>query len=256
MKLRPILILSLLVFFACSKNQDASSTKANFDFTASQANSHSDLFSYYGSTLYDPSTQIVEITTASPSAYGGAFYKFKQDITNGFDTELDFSITRQGGIFDCNDDWGGDGLALVLLAGDKITVSSGGSLGYSGTMNSLAVEIDTWCNGSLGDPNGNHISIHTNYEYANDASEDYSIGRTTNIPDLSDESIHTLRVLYQNETLAIYVDKTVVLQSKTGAFDLNEILKMNNKQVYIGLTASTGSAYERHNVHRFKLKTL
>jgi lectin family protein len=247
---------SLLFFCMCSKKDDTPTTKANFEFTAKDASKNSNLFNYYSGTTYDATTQAILLTDAYTSEYGGAFYKFKQDISVGFELEFDFSITRAGGILDCNNHSGGDGMALVLIAQNTITISSGGGLGYSGTPNCLAFEIDTWCNGTLKDPNGNHISMHTGKSGYNDADESYGIGMAENLPDMSDGYIHTLQVTYRDKTLKVYLDKKVILYSNTGKFDMANILTMTDNQVYIGFTASTGSAYERHNLHRFKFRAL
>lgn len=249
--------LSSIIFFcACSKKDETPTTKANFEFTASEASKNSNLFNYYGSTTYDAATNAILITESYNSEYGGAFYKFKQDISVGFELEFDFSITRTNGILDCNNYSGGDGMALVLIAGSAITVSGGGGLGYSGTPNSLAFEIDTWCNGTLNDPNGNHISLHTGKSGYNGADESYSIGIAENLPNMSDGYVHTLQITYRDKTLKVYLDSKVILSSNAGKFDMANILTMTDNQVYVGFTASTGSAYERHNLHRYKFRAL
>ena len=65
---------------------------------------------------------------------------------------------------------GADGFTFVIQnsdsslfggGGSSALGSTGGGLGYAGIPNSLAVEFDTWFNPVLGDPNGNHISVHT-----------------------------------------------------------------------------------------------
>jgi hypothetical protein len=250
-------ISCLFLFCMCDKNEVAPlSTKANFELTAKQASENAGLFSYYGNTRYDDPTSTVMLTKAVTSDYGGAFYKFKQDVSKGFEVEFDFSITDKGGILDCNSNSGGDGLAFLLLAGDKITVATGGGLGYDTTPNCLAFEIDTWCNAGLNDPNGNHISIHTGKGGANSANESYSIGRASNLPDMSNGSIHTLRILYEAKTISVYLNGARILYSKDGDFDMGKYLTMVDNLVFMGFTSSTGNAYERHNIHRFKLKVL
>ena len=40
-----------------------------------------------------------------------------------------------------------------------LVTGAGGGIGYSDIPRSLGIEYDTWFNGELGDPNGNHVGI-------------------------------------------------------------------------------------------------
>lgn len=63
----------------------------------------------------------------------------------------------------------------------------GKGMGYSGINNSLAIEFDTYFNHEENDPYENHISIHTSgWRDPISANHVYSLGHTTNIPDLTD----------------------------------------------------------------------
>jgi hypothetical protein len=91
-----------------------------------------------------------------------------------------------------------------------------------GIPNSLAVEFDTVQNppedfgaGTLGDPNGNQISVQTRGQEANSANTDFSLGFTTQaepaIP-LFTVGRHTTKVVYKPGdpgnpgNIAIYLD--------------------------------------------------
>ena len=256
MKMRSFLLCAVCIVLLtmCKKDDESPSQKANFDFSAADAHKNRKMFTYYGNTDYDEYSDAVLLTEATGDQWGGAFYKLKQDISRGFEAEFEFSVTYPAGIIDCQNYRGGDGFAFILIASSDITVGGGGGLGYSGTSNSLAVEIDTWCNSNLGDANGNHVSVHSGGAGPNSSSEQYSLGSVTNIVNVSDGNKHKLGIFYSAKTITIYLDGSEILKSENGTFDIAKILQMENNQAYIGLTATTGSAYERHNIHRFKLK--
>ena len=48
----------------------------------------------------------------------------------------------------------------------------------------------------LGDPNENHVSIHTRGNLQNSAFEDGNLGFTTSVPEMSDGKIHNVQIEY------------------------------------------------------------
>jgi len=125
----------------------------------------------------------------------------RQPVGDGFDTTFQFLLTDLAFI-------GADGFAFVIQNADQSPSGSGGpsalgfnaaSLGYGGIPNSLAIEFDTWPNFDLGDPNDNHISIHTAGAFGNTPDEAFSLGSTTPIPYMKDGNVHTARIAYALE---------------------------------------------------------
>jgi hypothetical protein len=129
----------------------------------------------------------------------------------------------------------------------------GGSLGYQGIPNSIALEFDTWKYGtSRLDPNGNHISVHTKGADPNSAKEDASVAAANDLPTtLGDGATHTVRVTYSPlgaGKLQVILDggETPVIDHEiklTDTFPSEGPLPF-----WAGFTASTGGAWENHDI--------
>lgn len=165
----------------------------------------------------------------------------KQPVANGFETVFEFAITDQH-------NGGADGFALVIQ-NDSGTILGSGSyrLGYGYDItNSLAIEFDTWLDSSVGDPNDNHISIHTRGTLLNSPDESVSIASATPSVNLSDGQVHLVDVLYEDGTLYVFIDdmNTPVISVD---YDLANI-GLDNGQAWIGFTAGTGWRYQTQEI--------
>lgn len=193
----------------------------------------------------------LRLTPAVEAQAGSAWQTTKRSVQRGFSTSFQFQITNLGpeGNVDNFGNPGADGFAFVIqnssvnaLGGD------GGGLGYDGIPNSLAVEFDTWGGGS--DPNGNHVSVHTRGTAPNSQDESASLGIATNIPNLSNGSIHTGSVSYSAPTggqgvLQVFVDGQRFLAIRV---NLGTLLSLDNGRAWVGFTAATGGSYENHDI--------
>jgi hypothetical protein len=186
---------------------------------------------------------LVELTAdglrMTPSALDSAaavWYPTPLRVINGFEVSYAFRIAEPIGD-------GGDGLALVIQTdGPEVVGGLGAELGYGGLTNSLAVEIDTHFNHwpGLDDPNDNHIGVQSAGTAPISADHRYSLGLTTDIPDVSDGQTHTLQAIYQPGTLEITLDDVEVL---TVALQLDDLITLGGGgTAYVGLTASTGTS--------------
>lgn len=95
---------------------------------------------------------LLELTPNNNNRRGSAFLnaQFPFSATTSFYTFFRFRISPNAG--------GADGMAFVIQSGAANVIGSGGGgLGYAGIGQSVAVEFDTFANGS--DPNGNHIAV-------------------------------------------------------------------------------------------------
>ena len=69
-------------------------------------------------------------------------------------------------------------------------------MGYGGIRNSLAVEFDTFYNHEELEQYENHISVQSRgWREENDANQMFSLGSTSEIPDLTDGEIE-VRIVY------------------------------------------------------------
>lgn len=192
----------------------------------------------------------LRLTPAAGTSWvsGGTWLAAKQQVQAGFSTTFQFQITepdRQLG--------GGDGFAFVIQnAGPSALGAAGRGLGYGGgdaasggIANSIAVEFDTYKN--AGDPNDNHISVHTRGTVANSDDERYSLGSTTSIPRLKDGAVHTARVAYAPGSLSVFVDGSSNA-ALTVSVDLGTLLTLDAGGAYVGFTSSVATARENHDL--------
>ncbi len=200
----------------------------------------------------------IRLTGTQEWQVGGLWMANQQAIANGFTTTFQFRITdpRQN-LWDVNGETGGDGFAFVVQNASPTPSSwGGGALGYAGIANSLAVEFDTWNNSPDGyydgsqwigvaDPNSNHVSIHSRGTAPNSEYEQYSLGSTTNIPDLTNGSIYTALIDYKPGALQVFLNGNSILNT---AVDLNSLLSLNNGSAWLGFTGSTGGSWTNQDL--------
>jgi Bacterial lectin len=206
-------------------------------------------FHSVGSALRLPSK--LRLTPAQPNQDGAAWTNDKCDVEDGFTVVFKFHITNLGNT-------GADGFTFTVqnhsytaLGGPGMGMGYATAIDYGvpGIRNSLAVEFDTWQNFEfrVPDPSDNHISVHTKGLEWDSPDELYSLGSTTAIPHLSDGADHRAKVVYVPGTLTIYVDdfETPAL---TVSVDLAATLELSGGRAWVGFTASTGGAWENHDV--------
>ena len=214
----------------------------------------SDFSSLAGLNLVGNTTTVgsrLRLTTEACLQRGGVWFTDKQFVQGGFDTTFLIEISRDGA----------DGLAFLIQNESESSLGSrGGGLGYTngdfpGIANSVAIEFDTFLNVAHGDPNDNHVSIHTAGLAPNEADESFSLGSSTAIPFLSDAAPHTVRILYIPGTLSIFVDD-LVNPALVAAVDLASILSLDNGTAWVGFTAATGlCVIENHDILSWSFKS-
>jgi Bacterial lectin len=193
---------------------------------------------------------------------GAAWLPDKQQVQNGFEATLDWQIHR------ANPRRGGDGFAFVIHNADLpfpgLALGGGrNGLGYSGIPNSLAVEFDTLQNppedfgaGTLGDPNGNHISVQTRGKEANSANTAFSLGFTAQAEPatpLFTVGRHTTKIVYKPGNpgnITIYLDnmERPILNAHV---NLAELLSLDEGKAWVGFTAATGRRFQAHDIYTF-----
>lgn len=191
---------------------------------------------------------VMRVTPAVEGQGGSVYYESKQSVGQGFETEFAFSLSMWG-----PSNWApADGLAFVIqnsnihalgFAGSQM--GYGGDGGVPGIPNSIAVEFDPYMEGvEMEVP---HISVQTRGTLDNSAEDEFSIGSTTSISDITDGVAHTARISYVPGELSIYFDDSgsPVL---TVPLDLSDLLMLDDGKAWVGFTAATGGAYENHDI--------
>ncbi len=188
----------------------------------------------------------LRLAPAESSQVGGAWYVLdKQQVEDGFLTVFRFRMTETGGI------GAADGLAFVVQNDSESALGGTGSaMGFAPIPNSIAVAFDTFFNRGEGDPNDNHIAVHTRGTDTNSQDHEYSLGETTDIPDFSDGNIHDVKIKYSHGLLRVYLDdfmKPVL----TVSVDLAATLDLDSGRAWVGFTASTGGVSANHDILRW-----
>jgi pimeloyl-ACP methyl ester carboxylesterase len=188
----------------------------------------------------------LRLTPAAGYHAGAIWYNVKQPVADGFQTIFQFQITEKG----ATGSWppGADGLVFLIQNDNAFALGGvGEGIGYTGITNSLAVEFDTWDNTWWNEPNDNHISVQTGGTGPNNAHPSYSLGYTIDIPDMSDGSIHAVKIDYIPGTLRVFLNNLVnpVLVIEV---DLSDLLELDNDTAWVGFTSATGAAWENHDL--------
>jgi len=203
---------------------------------------YSDFSSTKGLKLVRDASQVVSVlrlTPAQRNQEGAAYYLTKQQIDAGFQTTFQFQITALGGIGP-----GADGFAFIIQNSSVSPLGNEGSgLGYDGIPNSIIVEFDTFGN----DPSDNSISVHTRGKLPNSWNESYSLGSTSNIPNMSDGSVHVGKITYSPNSFHVYLDD-LTSPVFSVSIDISSILNLDAGKAWVGFTSTTGNGYENHDL--------
>ena len=132
---------------------------------------------------------------------------------------------------------GADGIAFSITPKDRNDMNPqiGGSIGAG--IGGFAIELDTYQNNNLGDPDGNHIAITkdlgtkpTHLKIASNISSDLNDGRAKH-----------LEVVIDSGVVSVKLDGEVVISR----FSIPNFQPFEGHLVF---TSSTGGGYNRHQV--------
>ena len=183
----------------------------------------------------------LRLAFARESSVGTAYFNQKQIVRNGFETTFEFVITEPSRNFGP-----GDGFSFIIQ-NEKITAlgGGGGGEGFSGISNSLAVEFDVFINCEIGDPLYEHVAVQTNETGPNSAQGIHTIALSKQGPRLSEGGRHAVRILYEPNTLAVYVDS---IKRVEAAVDLDKTLRLDEGKAWVGFTGATGGAFANFDI--------
>ncbi len=207
----------------------------------------------------------VQLTSTTGQA-GAAWAGTQQSVASGFSASFQFKITAG-----TNSNYFADGLAFVIQgssSGLSALGGGGGDIGYAGLTNSLAVEFDTYDDGSapIDDPNGNHIAIISNGTGTNLASHcqtspgpcygGSSVLAVTNSNlafTLTDGALHTVTITYtggSNGTLTVSVGNTTIVTASN--LNLQTLLGLPaSGYAWVGFTGGSGDGGENGDIYNW-----
>ena len=208
---------------------------------------------------------VLRVTPSANGQKGSVYYDQPTRVTTGFSTTFTFQ-------FSAFSSGGADGMTLIIqnAAGGLAALGDDGSgMGYAenpstSIENCVAVEFDTW-NSGLGDPDANHVSVHTGGTGKSSYDEAFSLGRASVPGDMSDGAVHTALIRYEPGTFEVFVDDllnplvSVAYDFITGGTytdgtPVGGLNLINGEAAYVGFTAATGGAAENHDVLSWEWK--
>lgn len=219
--------------------------------TSAQSFAYNDFSSVASLAMLGSTAQsgtVLRLTANASNQTGWAWHRTAMPVLAGFDTTFSFRITPP------TVGTKAEGMALVIHDDPNGIATQGGTvwgMGYGtgansavGIRNSIAIELDTYQDGFLGDTSANEVTIHTRGSQGNHENEQYSIARATPAAVLSNAAVHTLRVRYVPGTIEVYVDGAAT-PSISRAYDfVTGGLYANNAvapaQNFVGGTALVG----------------
>ncbi|NEX60658.1 PEP-CTERM sorting domain-containing protein [Noviherbaspirillum galbum] len=198
---------------------------------------------------------VLRVTPATGNQSGAAYSTtaVTLGVNSIFSTQFQFRITETGGINPA------DGFTFVLAANPTGLGSGGGGLGYAGVGNSVAVEFDTFNNGTLDADSSNHVAVDVNGSLASAALNNvygrstctFSSGSSHADPGcLSNGDLWTASISYDGSALtATLLDpaKGTLFQG-IGNFPIDIAAALGTNQVYVGFTSGTGAGYANHDI--------
>jgi hypothetical protein len=202
-------------------------------------------------------TQIVSnrlrITPNTNSQRGAAYYTQKQSVAGGFRSTFQFQIsgTADGFTFIVQN----EGLGAIGAGGSGLGygLDTVGSTYYPGIKSSLAIEFDIYRFVTLGDPNDNHVSIHSRGTLENSPDEIYSLGLGTPSFTLKDGNVHTAVIDYVQGQMNVYVGD-LVNPLVTSNINLSTLLALGDGNAWVGFTGGTGGASAQQDILSWQYK--
>lgn len=141
---------------------------------------------------------------------------------------------------------GADGLALVLLEDlpSETEYTEGGNLGLEG-IDGIAVEFDTWKNSW--DPEGHHVGVNLlKGDISPLAAEVLDVG-------LRNNGVFDAEVHFQDGRVQVYLSNAGLGMRRTLVLE-HGVPDFAAARWYLGFTAATGAANDRHVIHRIRLQ--
>lgn len=191
-------------------------------------------------------TPVLRLTPAAGSQSGAAYSTTAVTLGGGgvFSTVFQFQFTNTGGIAPA------DGITFVLAANPTGLGGGGGGIGYSGVLNSVAIEFDTFDNGEVG--GSNHVAVDTNGALNGTGVSPYGVsscsgfGFTSGC--MSNGNVWTVNIAYNGTNLTVSVqDGANAVQNLINtSIDIPSLLGTNN--AFVGFTAGTGGGFENQDI--------
>ncbi len=159
-----------------------------------------------------------QLTPDADDQAGAIFQNNPINLNNSFDYTFNVFLG-------CNGSNGADGICFVLTSNPNGLGNQGEGLGYAGGNQpySIAIEFDTWANGSpANDPGYDHIGIESGGQYNHNLGP--AVPALTSQAVIDDCNWHTVRIVWDvnSNTLSVYFDgvlrQSIVIPNMVGNY--------------------------------------
>ncbi len=174
---------------------------------------------------------------------GTLWYKNPINLNDPFEMEIDLK-------FGCSDK-GADG--IVFIFHDRLrTGRPGGGMGFGELKPSLGIEMDTYQNYDLDDPEFDHMAIMTNGNLDHGNSDLQPVSILPNQRNIEDCKLHRIKIIWNPyaKEFQIFIDNH---QRIIRQIDIVGNIFKGNPNVYWGFSAATGGS---HNLQEICLEKL
>jgi glucose/arabinose dehydrogenase len=167
----------------------------------------------------------------------------KVDNGTGFNTQFQFRLDQGAGTD------GSDGFTF-LLQNDGTAVTAlgniGGSVGYGGINNSIAIKFDSYKNGAL-DPSSNSVALLRNGQTTS------ATAKAVNF-DLNSGDLYTAWVEYDGLTnqMNVYLSNGTTKPATTVLTETIDLAAVVGNQAYVGFTGATGTLAQRQTLSNWQ----
>ena len=183
--------------------------------------------------------------TAPVNWQGGAvWYKQAISLSDPFEMELDL-------MFGCDDE-GADGMVFIFHPSLRDGFQGEG-IGFGGLYPAFGIEMDTYGNPHLDDPDFDHLALMKNGQMHHRFGITRPVSLLPNNKNIEDCNLHRVKIIWQPDTdnLKIYIDGGLRLNTN---YDIVEKIFNGNPIVYWGISSATGGKYNLHKVCFEKLE--
>lgn len=184
------------------------------------------------------------LTTAQYWEAGSVWYEPRISLREPFEMEMNIMLG-------CKDEMGADGLVFIFHPNKVPGGYKGEGMGFAGLVPSLGVEIDTYQNYHLGDPEEDHIGImlHGNVQHLDPG---YNLVGPIKVGNLEDCNTHLFRINWEPDQhlLSVVLDGKMIVSHQV---DLVKDVFGGKDQLYWGVAAATG---KKTNIQEICFKQL
>ncbi len=167
---------------------------------------------------------------------GSIQYRDAIDLNKPFRMEMEVFLG-------CRDEYGADGIVFIFFPTGGQLGFRGEGMGFGGLAPSLGIELDTYYNDHLFDPEEDHATVMFNGQVGHWRDDIVPVV----LPNLEDCEFHPMEISWDpgEKRLSVFLDGRQIINFKG---DLVNGVFQGNSQVYWGASAATGRKLNRQEV--------